>query len=113
MAENDVRLGGLYDKGLASGEENGFLVGRIIMDKDYAEGEELRIVIFTNNYKEREEHPDFTILKARPRKDEEATKKTFGQNKFKKPGPQAPAQHKPEPPKQFKPGVKPSKFGKK
>ena len=69
--ENDI--GALWLKESKSG--NKFMGGVIEVN-----GEKINIVVFKNNYKEKENHPDYKILKSQPKEEQkpaQAAEKVF------------------------------------
>lgn len=60
--ENNI--GALWAK---EGQKGEFYKGHIILDN----GEKVNIVIFKNNYKNKENQPDFNILKSKSNKDKQ------------------------------------------
>ena len=58
MENKNNNIGALWVKQSQKGD---FFTGRITTDS----GEEIKIVVFKNNYKNNEKQPDYTILKAR------------------------------------------------
>lgn len=71
--ENNNSIGALWIKESQKGD---FFTGHIINEK----GEKIKIIIFKNNFKNKETQPDYTILKAREIKQQENQEELTDEN---------------------------------
>lgn len=62
MPRNPDELGALWQK---TGKKGAWFSGTITIN-----GEKIPIVVFPNNYKESDKHPDWKILRSRPKGDQ-------------------------------------------
>ena len=72
MPRNEDELGALW---LKDGKNGKYMSGKLTTPG----GEEVQIVVFRNNYKKEEKHPDYRILKSKPKEgsSEQAVKEVF------------------------------------
>ena len=60
MANRDDELGALW---LKEGKNGTYMSGKLTTPG----GEEVQVVVFKNNYKKEEKHPDYRILQSKPK----------------------------------------------